>query len=101
MGAAANLLVVAPTGTSDTVTSVTTSSTSAVALPTKASRIWISADEKIHIIFGDSAVAAAVVATCRPLQPDVDYIFDILPGQTHVRMIAATTTGNVYIDRAS
>jgi hypothetical protein len=105
MGAAANLLTLAPTGTladgGGSVTSVTASSTSAVALPTSASRIWISCDEAIAIIFGGSGVAAAVVATCAQLQPDVDYIFDLNPSQTHVRMIALTTTGNVRIARVS
>ena len=101
MGAAANLLVMAPTGVSNSATSVTTSSTAAVALPVGASRIWIVAIEAIHIIFGDSGVAAAVVATCPPLQPDVDYIFDLSPSQTHVRMIAASVTGLVHINRAA
>ncbi len=98
---ASNMLVMAPTGVSNSATSVTASSTAAVALPTNASRIWITCNELVHVIIGDASVAAAVVATCHPLQPDTDYVFDLNPSQTHIRMIAATTTGVVYIDRAA
>jgi hypothetical protein len=89
--------VYVPVGVADTVTSVTGTSTSAVALPTGALKIWIVAAEPVHIIFGTSSVAAAVVATCQPLQADTDYVFDKPAAVTHYRAIAVSATGNLFV----
>lgn len=89
--------VYTPVGVADTATSVTSSSTAAVALPAGALRIWFSAAEPGAIIFGTSAVAAAVVATCMPYQADTDYVFDVPAGVTHFRAIGLSVTGILYV----
>jgi hypothetical protein len=91
------VMVYLPRGVADTATSVTSSSTSAVALPAGALRIWFSAAEPGAIIFGASDVAAAVVATCMPYQADTDYIFDVPRGVTHFRAIGLSATGILYM----
>jgi hypothetical protein len=95
----ANTKVYVPVGVANTVTSVTGTSTSAVALPTGALKIWIVAAEPVAIIFGTSAVAAAVLATCMPIQGDTDYVFDVQAGVTHYRAIAVSTTGNLFVSQ--
>jgi hypothetical protein len=86
-----------PVGIANTATSVTGSSTTAVALPSGALRIWFSAAEPGAIIFGASDVAAAVVATCMPYQADTDYVFDVPAGVTHYRAIGLSATGILYM----
>lgn len=96
MALAAVVKVNLPVGVADSVTSITGTSTSAIALPSGALKVWLSAAEQIHVIFGTSAVAAAVVATCAPLQPDTDYVFDVPAGVTHFRAIRNSATGDLY-----
>ncbi len=94
-----NTQVSLPVGVADTVTSVTGTSTSAIALPAGALKIWIVAAEPVAIIFGGSGVAAAVLATCMPLQADTDYVFDRPSAVTHYRAIAVSTTGNLFVSQ--
>jgi choline-glycine betaine transporter len=93
----ADVKVYLPVGVADSATSVTSSSTTATALPSGAKRIWLSAAEPMSIIFGTAGVAVAVVATCMPLQADLDYVFDVPSGVTHFRAIAASSTGILFI----
>jgi hypothetical protein len=91
------VMVYLPRGVADTVTNFTGTSTSAVALPSGATRVRFEATETCHIIFGSSAVAAAVVATCMPYDADTAYVFDVAPGQTHFRVIRSSATGDLYM----
>ncbi len=92
------VMVYLPLGAADSVTAFTGTTSAAIALPTKATRVWLVATEGCSVIFGSSTVAAAVVATCMPLQEDTDYIFDVPVGITHFCVIrSGSTSGSLYV----
>ncbi len=68
-------------------------STAAVALPS-ASKIWIKASQRCHVIFGAAGVAAATTSSI-PLTADVDYVLDIPVGVTHYRALRSGSTDAV------
>ena len=93
---ASNTKVYAPLGVCSSVTGYTTS-TAATALPVGAKKVWLYATTDANIIFGDTGVAAAVVATCQPLVGGRDYILDVPANITHFRIIQTSAGGSLYV----
>lgn len=83
---ASAVLVLGPgAGTSATITGP-----SSAAVDLGANRkIWMKATAKVHVIFGQSDVAAAQTTDIW-LTGDLDYIFDVSPGKEWFRAIAAS-----------
>lgn len=76
----------------------TTSSTSAIALPTLGTsrEVRIHANVRAFIRFGDSGVTAASVAAGQMICPaDIPDVIRIPAGQTHFRVIGETSSGYV------
>ena len=71
-------------------TTVSSQVTSGTAAPTAVSisgwaRLWIKGTEDTRVRFGDSSVAAPTAGDVL-LTADVDYVFDVRPEITHVRI---------------
>lgn len=74
----------------NTPTTVSSKSTSGTAAPTAVSisgwtRVWIRATEDTRVRFGDSSVAAPTAGDVL-IGADTDYVFDVTPAVTHVRI---------------
>lgn len=76
-----------------TQVSVTSTSTAAQSLAGK-TRVVISCTTLCHIIFGGTTVAAAQ-STDYPLQPNTDYVFDIVSGRDNFRVIRDSADGTL------
>jgi hypothetical protein len=103
MATDAAVMVYLPLGVSGIVHEYTTSTSTAEALPTATRLILSNTGAGIcHYIVGASNVGAAVVATCEPIMATSQVVFDVPNGprtDLYIRVIGATTTGNLHISR--
>lgn len=88
------VMIYPPIGAANNV-SYTGTSTSAQDTGASTIKIMLSATTLCHIRFGDSGVGSAV-ATDYPIQPNVDYVFDIGPGSRYFTVIRDATSGTLY-----